>query len=353
MIQKMQLAQSYWPRTGCDRANRSHVGIPGPDHGNILFEVQLPHNQSEIDYHERGGCVVTDTMTLRVAYDRFLSSITLTGEILWSVELPDILHAFPVALQGGSCLVSLGNTICVYSDSGDCVFQHDIEEQLDDSGVSPNLTDTGDLILGCTDGLVFCLDAMEVKEVVDFGYDILPPAIYPDNSLAISGYHGVGFCRVRLSGQKVWTTDFKCADLLPTINRQNVSAVGSLDDEKSAFFSADGDLLGTYPRAAIFAEYSSQAWIARSHKYLAKLTASGQECWGYKLHDDSNWGHCQPIVDSQGRIYVVDDDKLLCFSGDGQIVFATDIQGSYWGGLSCIFPGKLAFVGGGKLKIIG
>jgi outer membrane protein assembly factor BamB len=192
-----------------------------------------------------------------------------------------------------------------------------------------------------------------VTELGCFGYDILPPAIYADNTLAIAGYYGTGFCRIGLDGQQVWTTEFAEADLLPTINSHSVAAVGSLNDETSAFFSSEGKFLGTYARASIFAEYSPEAWIARSHQYVAQLTVEGQECWGVPLHDDANWGHCQPIVDGQGRIYVLDDANLLCLTGEGNVVFTTKLQENSQGGLSCISPGKLAYVGGGMLKIIG
>ncbi|NDY73087.1 PQQ-binding-like beta-propeller repeat protein [Desulfobacter hydrogenophilus] len=300
---------------------------------------------------------MTDTMILRVEYDNSLSAISIDGKILWSVRLRDAENkrpqhcSLPVALEDGACLVALSDSICVYDANGHRVFQEQIFLP-DDSGCAPNITKAGQILYSSINGEIWCVDSMGVREVGCFGYDVLPPAIYPDNSLAIAGYYGDGFCRVSLDGQMVWKTEFKEADMLPTINQDNIAAVGSKNDKKSAFFSPNGTLLGTYARASVFAEYSPDSWIARSDKWVAKLTVDGSECWTHSLRDDTNLGHCQPIVDSEGRIYLLDDGKLLCLTGEGEIVFSTDVHGSSWGGLSCVSPGKMAYVGAGMLQII-
>jgi len=243
------------------------------------------------------------------------------------------------------------DSVCVYDSNGHRVFQEHLP-LADDSGCAPNVTAMGQILHSSINGEIWCVDMSDAREVGCYGYDVLPPAIYPDNSLAIAGYYGDGFCRVSLDGQMIWKTDFKEADMLPTINQDNIAAVGSKNENKSEFFSPTGALLGMYARAAVFAEYSPDSWIARSNKWVAKVTVEGNEYWKHPLCDETNWGHSQPIVDSEGRIYLIDDGKLLCLSGDGEIVFSTDVHGNSWGGLSCVAPGKMAYVGAGMLQIV-
>nr|WP_321466399.1 hypothetical protein [uncultured Desulfobulbus sp.] len=357
MVINILLAQSYWPRPGYDQKNRSRVPFPGPECGKIVRQVSLPSSQHGRKSDLQGGCVVTDTMSLRVAYDDRLSAITMDGKILWSVKLRNPGNerpqycSLPVALENGMCLIALSDSVCVYDCNGNLVFQEHIP-LADDSGCAPNITDAGQILHSSLNGEIWCIDAMSARDVGCFGYDVLPPAIYSDNSLAIAGYYGDGFYRVSLDGQIVWKTDFKEADMLPTINQEDFTAVGSKNENKSAFFSPQGTLLGTYDRASVFAEYSPDSWIARSNKWVTKVTVEGNECWKHPLSDETNWGHSQPIVDNLGRIYLIDDSKLLCLSGDGEIIFSTNVHGSSWGGLSCVAPGQMAYVGTGMLQII-
>jgi len=355
----MQLADSYWPRSGFDRGNRSHVPIPGPEKGEIVLEVTLPRlRRKKKPSRYRGGCVISDDATLRVIFDCILSAITVQGELLWSRELKETdgkrCHycSLPVALQAGQSLVTLQHTIIIVDPQGNILEHIRIHGPLDDSGPSPNITYDHHLIVTCIMGEVLCLQDHHLSEIGCFGYDILPPAIYDDDSLAISGYYGTGFCRVRQDGQKVWTTELHEADLLPTINRQQISAVGSRNDNVSAFVSSDGVIIGKYERASIFAEYSATEWIALSHDYVAKLSIEGNEIWGYPLQVESNWRNCQPIVDGVGHIYISTKNSILCLNAQGNELFAVALSEPLQGGLSLIAPGHLACISMGKLCII-
>lgn len=357
----LQLAKSSWPRSGCDKANRSHATIPGAKIGRIACEFELPNPNIEMDEYfcHSSACVITDTMELRVIHRGALFAISLDGNILWSVELRDNKGqpyedwSSPVALENGACLVAFPDSGCVhiYNDQGECLEQRAFDNMLDRSGYPPNITNDGNLIISSTSGEVFLSNSTQMITLGIFGYDILTPAIYSDDSLAIPGYYGTGFCRVSVSGEIIWRTDFADADLLPTINKQNIVAVGSLNEGKSAFYTEEGKLLGTYDRAAIFAEYSPDAWIALSEQYVAKLTLSGSEIWGHSLQE-SGLGYNQPIVDSLGHVYLIDNGTLLCFSGEGQLVFEIDIYSLDISGLCCVSSGKMACVAQGKLVII-
>jgi len=355
MIQNIRLAQSYWPRSGYDQKNRSHVPFTGAEHGKIVHEITLPSARKD-DNHGICGSVMSDMMTLRVVCEGILSAISIDGKIIWSIELceaenkPCEYYSLPVALQDGACLIALSDSICVYNSDGRLVLQQHMPD-FDDTGCAPNITESGQILHSSINGEIWCIEAIDIRAVGCFGYDVLPPAIYPDSSLAIAGYYGDGFCRASIDGQMVWKTEFKEADMLPTINQDNIAAVGSKNDNKSTFYSPEGKLLGTYDRASVFAEYSPDSWIARSNKRVAKLTVEGKECWKYSLRDDTYWGRCQPIVDSEGRVYLLDDNQLICFTGEGEIVFSIEIQDSY-DGLGCVTPGRMAYVGKGLLQII-
>jgi len=185
-----------------------------------------------------------------------------------------------------------------------------------------------------------------------FGYDIPPPAIYEDNSLAISGFYGTGFCRYRLDGQKIWSTQLWKVDLFPTINSKQFSAVGSLDWNRSFILSNDGQIIGTYKRASIFSEYLDGGWIALSEKYIARLTLEGKELWGHSIENEQTWDECQPIVDSLGQIFITNGRNLFCYDSDGNTVFNMQISQTEEGTLSIIYPGLIAVVCEGSLSLV-
>ena len=111
----------------------------------------------------------------------------------------------------------------------------------DDSGFSPHLTYSGLPILSAIAGAVYLLKKRLWHEIGVYGYDIVTPAVYPDNSLAIAGFAGRGFCRVGLEGEIQWATHLKEADLLPTLNHEHIAAVGSVNEKCSAFFKSGGE----------------------------------------------------------------------------------------------------------------
>jgi hypothetical protein len=358
----IQFANSYWPRSGGDRGNRSHASIPGAEQGKILLEVSLPrsYRQKKKRRPRYSGCVVTDEETLRVVSDRILSAVTFDGEIVWAVELKDAQGRFspycslPVALRNGACALTLRNSLQIFDKEGELQQQTCIPAPLDNSGLSPNITYNDHFIITCITGEVFWINSPEIIEIGCFGYDIVPPAIYPDNSLAIAGYYATGFCRVHPATNKMWTTSLKEADLLPTINQHQIAAVGSLNDDISAFFSPEGKLLGQYAKAASFAEYSPNEWIALTEAWIAKLTLEGREIWRYPLQRglECNWGQCQPVVDSVGRIYFGDGNAVVCLDYQGNQVFFAMLPEPLRGGLSVIAPGRIAFISDNRLWIL-
>lgn len=359
MNMKFQLAESNWPRSGCDRGNRSHASIAGPQYGAIALEVKLPRPRRKTTFRSQGGCVITERGILLVMLNGVLSAVTLNGKILWSYHLKEkngklsTYCSLPVALHSGQSLITLGESVLLIDQQGNRLEQIRVDESLDDSGPSPNITNSHHLILTSVTGQVSCFNANHLSEIGHFGFDILPPAVYDDDSLAISGYGNTGFCRVRLDGQKVWVTDLLNADQLPTVNCQQVAAVGSINDGSSAFVSPEGVIIGSYRRASVFAEYSRTEWIALSEVNLAKLTLEGEQIWERPIQPrQSIRGVCQPIVDEAGCIFVSDGNDLLSLDTCGHLIFSVTLPEPLKGGLSLVSPGCLACISNDKLYLI-
>ncbi|GCE23254.1 hypothetical protein KDK_70540 [Dictyobacter kobayashii] len=214
----------------------------------------------------------------------------------------------------------------------------------DDSGFSPNLTYNGLPVLSAVAGDVYVFKQNLWHEIGVYGLDVVTPAVYPDNSLAIAGYAGTGFCRVSLDGKTQWTTQIKRADKLPTINNEHIAAIGSADGF-SAFFRSDGEQIGEYKQWATFAEYIDGGWIALSKQRLARLTKDGREIWGCDIHRSGNLTFVeQPIVDRDGFIFVRNQEGYQCYAPQGHITFEVKLPAIPQGLMSIIAPHTMAYV---------
>ena len=177
------------------------------------------------------------------------------------------------------------------------------------------------------------------------------PALYDDDSLAIAGYYGTGFCRVDLDGTIRWQSQLREADLVPTVNRRQVAAVGSVNDGVSAFFAPDGTRVGHYAQAAVFAAYGDD-WVALSKTRLARLSPEGTELWGQDVSMQRVRGRIvQPVVDAEGYIYVRHDEGLRCCNAEGRTVFEVALPTTRPDPLSIIAPGTIALVSEDELLI--
>lgn len=345
------LAQTVWPRSGQDRGNRSKVDVAGPSQPNICFQLDLPQGEPQGTRLTRGGgIVVVGDGSLRVAKGGFISAISQHGQVIWVKQLlndaatPTRYHSAPLALGHADVLLTLQDSYVIIDGHGELRQQVKFDDSLDNSGTSPNLTLDGRLIITSRLGEVCLSSGQGWQRVGNFGYDIVPPALFDDGSLAISGYAGKGFCRVGLDGELIWQTSLHDADLLPTVNQHQFSAVGSINDEISAIFSPSGERIGQYEQPAVFAEYIDAQWIALSHQSIARLSPAGELIWQHPLKTDIMWGALQPIVDQQGRIYAAGKRGIICFDPKGSILFTFPTNGQIASSLSIIAPSKLAFI---------
>jgi hypothetical protein len=223
---------------------------------------------------------------------------------------------------------------------------------MDDSGPSPNVTRSGVPILSTIAEGVFAWEPDGLRRIGVFGYDVVPPAIYDDDSLAIAGYAGSGFCRVGFAGERRWTTELREADLLPSIQTSQVAAVGSRNDRCSVVYSASGDPLGVHPCAAVFAEYPDGGWIAVSDCAIARIDAAAEKVWWSEIATTLHWGTLGPIVDAAGNIYVQDGESLVALDPGGTAMFSVWL-GKSVGPLFPATPGRFAVIADGVLRFIG
>ena len=102
-----------------------------------------------------------------------------------------------------------GGTVTLIDAHGEITQRFIVRFPIDDSGIAPCVTFGGALVATAMDGGVYALEEDGWRDLGSFGYDILPPAVFDDDSLAISGYGGAGFCRVGLDAQVRWRTGFE------------------------------------------------------------------------------------------------------------------------------------------------
>jgi hypothetical protein len=361
------LAQTAWPRFGGDQANRSRTNIRGPHTTPTWQKITLStHYPSRpLDRSAVSGVIVMPDETLRVCHAGMLSAVTFDGTILWQLDLSSLIpeddhyyYSLPTALQTGETILALPDALLIVDRLGNNyrrenqIAPDDVRGSqktiygIDDSGFSPNLTYSGLPILTAVPGEVYVLKKDLWHEIGIYGYDIVPPAVYPDNSLAIAGYAGTGFCRVNLDGKKQWTTHVKMADQLPTLNHEYIAAVGvGVSGGYSAFFQSDGEQIGEYKHSAKFAEYIDGGWIALSKQHLARLTTDGKEVWGCEIHSGAHYSFAeQPIVDMDGFIFVRQEEGYLCCDAHGHKVFEVIPPTSPQGLMSIIAPDTMAYV---------
>lgn len=359
------LAQTVWPRFGGDQANSSLLLILGPHTTPTWQKISLSshHSVHLPDREAISGVIVMPDRTLRVCHMGTLSAVTFDGTILWQLDLHRLVsedwrfhYSLPTALQTGETLLVLPDALLIVDKLGRIYRKEnslasdnaentpDMINGPDDSEFSPNLTYSGFPILSLVAGDVYVLKNNLWHEIGIYGLDIVTPAIYPDNSLAIAGYAGAGFCRVGLDRKKHWTTQVKMADKLPTLNHEHIAAIGS-DDGYAAFFRSDGKQIGEYKHSATFAEYIDGGWIALSRQRIARLTTNGREIWGNDICRGNNLTFVeQPIVDRDGFIFVRHQDGYQCYNAQGHIAFEVKLPAIPQGLMSIIAPNTMAYV---------
>jgi outer membrane protein assembly factor BamB len=315
----------------------------------------LPANKKKIPDRSISGVVACASGSLRITHNGSLFAAKVGQGIEWQVPLlggDDSYHSLPAALDDDSTLVTLKRAVVVVDAQGVVRTRLETERSLDDHGPSPCITESGTLVISSPPGDVMWLDGAVWRSVGDFGYDILPPAVFADGTLAVAGYSGSGYCRVELSGKTVWNTDFAEADLLPTVASNQCSAVGCLNYDVSIFVSPRGEIIGRYARAAVFAEYNGGGWAALSDGCIALLGSTGNVIWQKDIPIKRTWGALQPVVDSQGNIYAPIEGGVVGFDSDGNERFRCRLSGGQPDSLSMIAPGKLAFVIDNQLAVI-
>lgn len=382
------LASTPWPRSAGDAGNRRRFGAAGPSGPKLSEPFFLPAlRTADPDPSPIDGGVVADDGSLRVIHGDCLSAVELDGSVRWTVSvmaleaaivrppepplaaeevgddapgepleeaLPDRrrwIRSLPTALVGGRTLLGVGGGAVIVDASGQVEAQV-AQALMDDSGPSPSVTLRGVPILSTIAEGVFAWEPGGLRRLGSFGYDIVPPAIYPDDSLAIAGYGGSGFCRVGLDGARMWDTELKEADLLPSINGSQHAAVGSRNDRCSVLYSAYGSTLGVHPCAAVFAEYPDGGWIAVSDCAVARIDSSANKIWWAEIATSLRWGVLGPIVDPHGHIYVQDGESLIALDPQGTARFSLWL-GKSVGPVFPVAPGRFAVIADGVLRFIG
>lgn len=337
------LAKSIWPRSGGCQSNRAHISVSGPPKGIIAHRLKLPYFQSETI---AGGAVAEDG-TLRVVCGGYLTAIAPDHQMLWSIRLHDheikefdldddsesenipdeeepskpdrLYNSLPCVIDKTDTLVTLQRTAVVIDGNGALIRKTGLP-LADDSGLSPNVDHSGIPILTTIHGDIMLWHRQTKVEISHFGYDIVPVAMFDDNSFGVSGYYGTGYCRVRGNGDILWRSALKEADMLPTINAAQISAVGGANEGKSLFISPQGETMAVYPQQAVFSVHPS-GWIALTKDHVALLSPEAEVTWSRPLQRNLRWGSYQAIVDQRGHVYACDHNRVVAFDPQGNEQF--------------------------------
>jgi hypothetical protein len=365
------LAQSPWPRSGAGRANQARAPFDGPTQGRIAAKLTLPFSGNPQGRGPRGAVVCEDG-SLRVACGGSLAAVSAQGDLRWSLTLrePDgslaSYHSLPVALQGGATLLTLAESLLLVDERGvvlDAIpaptLPHPSDPRrhaplaLDDSGPSPNLTHDGQVLVTAPGGDVARLGPRGWSALGVFGYDIVPPVVYDDDTLGVSGYAGRGYCRVDLHGLTRWRSNLQDADLTVALSDDQTAAVPSLNDGLTRFFASDGSVRAEFGAAAVCSSVGGGGWIAAAEQRLVRLTADAQVLWSLDAQGDATpWGVAQVPVDAQGRAYLGQDGALWGIDPHGGRLFTLKTPKGPIGALSLVAPRLAAWVVGRELLLI-
>jgi outer membrane protein assembly factor BamB len=329
-----QIPVSIWPRSGGNRGNQSRISVAGPMKGEVFKKIRLPGLDRDEEGHRprtASGVVAADG-SLRIVSHGILYALSQKGNIRWkqllskyddtensmeknfeySSSLPSIINEF-------NTLILLHEKAVVIDQQGELINQINIPTWV---YRSPNLTLDEEPVFTADSGGVFIWSKKGLIKVPIKGLDIERVAVYEDGSLGISAYALDGYCRIHTDGSIVWKTTLKDADLIPTLNNAQYAAVGSVNDECSIIFSPDGQTIGHYPEAAVFAVCVNDEWIASSKKHIARLNHTGEVLWQYSRTGIFDvFSDPQPIVCNEDRIYFVDGNQFIALEGDGRKIW--------------------------------
>lgn len=346
-----KLAKTCFPRSGVDTRNSGLVPLRGP-RKKRLIALKLTDM-----LEKRGRFIVAGAdNTLHVAMGSTLYSISLDDlRVKW--KQARFKHPFkvaPLVLEDGSCVVASAGMHLVSVD-GELLSQPRMKFgfALDDSALSPNVHPSGQLIVTGVTGEVVLVDSAGVQTTVGcFGYDVVPPAVYPDGDLLIAAYDsGYSLCRISPTGELRWTArDYlEDCDILPVLDA-NLRAAGTFGN-RTIVLDANGVLVFAIPFGAILTAYPDGGWIARAKDRIARLDEDGSRIWEFASQGEIGWGSGQALVDAEGFVYALEEGRLVALTPDGELLFSHGLA-KRSGGLAIVSEGVLACISGRRLLIV-
>ncbi|MCA9609049.1 MAG: hypothetical protein KC619_25785 [Myxococcales bacterium] len=379
---RFDLADTPWPRTGGDRRHSARVSVPGPRFGRVVGEVSLPVAEGRW----RGGGIATAADgAMVVVAGGVVTRVSLGGEVRSSATIPppgpeppyegdDVLEdgaleaidpddeedpfdrplSPPVALADGNVLVLAPPEVLVFDPRGELVGGAYVENGADDSGLSPNLTHDGALLVTYNTGEVVRFADGARRELGVFGYDVVPPAVGADDALVIAGYAGAGLVCVAPDGSRRWRAGIEYADMVPAVDAEGFVVVGSNNDARSFVVSPEGRVVATLDGVAAFAEATGGDWLARRRDGLARVRRDGSCIWSRPLEAVPGllWGAQAPIADAEDRVCTLGPDALLVHDArTGEEVARAPLPGAPLG-LAVVAPGRAAVLVGQRLLLI-
>lgn len=341
-----KLSSSPWPRTGRTRANSALAPFPGPDSATLLLRANIRHS---------GVVVSTEGGGFLIAGDRDpespLTRVNAAGEVLWTRTHPGSWSA-PAAMADGSAVLTSVNHVVRVTAEGELQVT-ETRYQFDDSRVSPNVTEGGELVLSTMHGEILVGTPDALRELGPFGYDVLPPAIDGQGRLAFSGYYSTGPTRLSLEGEPAWTRPTMLeAEGLTVLNQHGESTVHELEAGCTHGLDAQGETLFRLSEVALCAEHPL-GWAALGEGKLLLISRNGEVHWSRDIDNELDWGSGQPAVDSRGVIYVPCLGGVVAWSAGGELLWQHTDRQAQPSNLALVGPGQIAFALHRQLIVLG
>ncbi len=316
------LADSSWPKMGGDLANTRRWRGRLPDDFRIAEIAILP---SDTVPQLRGiGSGALGPQGLVISHAGFLTCIR-EREIVWQTNVSAALevrhgnYSPPTILEDGSIVVTGSMRGVLLSSHGEILESVQVKVSTDDSGVAPTPLSPG-YVITCIMGDVHIVESGQSRCLGNFGYDIVPPAVFSNGDLLISGYGEAGLVRIGQDGRRSWSVTKISPDYVPTINGHSECAVGCKNQKTSFVVASDGTLLFRIPESRIFGVDSQERWVSASDSVLSVHSRDAQEIWSVDIKAKFGWGGCGFVVDRDDAILLVDDGELCAFQEGSKTV---------------------------------
>ena len=339
---------------GHNRKKNSHFTLTGPQLGIIAKKIRLKQPSSYTPFmynsYAPSDAITLENGTIICIHKGILQSISQEGHINWYLQLEDEkqlparLWTPLLSLQGNTFLFALKNEIRHYDSEGHILITIPLQESfcIDNYGSPLTLIYSADnaaskILISCPLGglLIINVETMEIVTYPYGGYNVSAPALFSDESMAVSNLYQQGICRIDPQGTIIWHDPKIHADSPSIINQNDIAAFSSQLTNATYFYDKSGIQLYTYPQATRLGTDSLGNWIAVSEDSITKIAPDGKVVWKHALRKQNLWYRQSPFIDIDDCCYIFDGLELMGYNPQGKKFISLMVNSKKE---PCIFP---------------